>query len=259
MRGVRTLHSPDDVADASADQLVRWAAQALLPEHPAPGGGAWEHGGAVGVHAPGLNRHERLVLAGPAEGIAAVLRDQVRAHGPALRPLVATDLAAPVRELLPDLVVWASFGWMERTGHLAPAPDVRWLRDDELDAAEALLRKVNPHAYVLPREPGALRWAGSFEDGELVAVGADAWTAPHVGFLGGVVTHPDFRGRGRSKALCSFIIGDLLEAHPACALMVDGGNTAAIAVYRALGFAYRGVTILLPSDVAAALPPRNPG
>jgi ribosomal protein S18 acetylase RimI-like enzyme len=256
---VRTLHFPADVAEASADQLVRWAAQALLPEHPSPGGAAWEHGGAVGVHAPGLNRNQRLVLAGPAEGVAAILRDQVRAHGPLLRPLVTTDLAAPVRELLPDLVAWAGFGWMERTGHLASAPGVRWLRDDELDEADALLRKVNPDAYVRPREPGALRWAGSFTDGVLVAVGADAWTAPHVGFLGGVATHPDFRGRGLSKALCSFIVHDLLESHPACALMVDSGNAAAMTVYRGLGFVHRGVTVLLPSDVAAALPPRNPG
>jgi ribosomal protein S18 acetylase RimI-like enzyme len=253
---VRTLHSPADVAEASADQLVRWAAQALLPEHHAPGGAAWEHGGAVGVHAPALNRNQRLVLAGPAEGVAAVLREQARAHGPLLRPLVATDLVAPVRALLPDFVAWAGFGWMERTGHLAAAPGVRWLRDDELDAADALLRKVNPHAYVLPREPGALRWAGSFADGELVAMGAEAWTAPHVGFLGGVATHPDFRGRGLSKAVCSFIVHDLLEAHPACALMVDGDNAPAIAVYRGLGFAYRGVTVLLPEEVAAA---RKPG
>jgi ribosomal protein S18 acetylase RimI-like enzyme len=254
---MRALRSPADVAEASPDQLVRWAAQALLPSHPTPGGGAWEHGGAVGVHAPDLNRHDRLVLAGPPEGIAAILRD--RGHGSTLRPLVATELVDPVRALLPDLVTWASFGWMERTGRLATAPDVRWLRDDELDAAESLLRKVNPGAYVLPREPGALRWAGSFVDGELAAVGADAWSAPHVGFLGGVATHPGFRRRGLSKALCSFVVHDLLERHPACALMVDGGNAAAISAYRGLGFAYRDVTILLRSDVAAALPPRIPG
>ena len=247
---MRALHSPADVAEASSDQLVRWAAQALLPGHPTPGGGAWEHGGAVGVHAPGLNRHNRLVLAGEPEGIAAILSE--RATDPTLRPLVTADLADPVRALLPDLVTWASFGWMERTGDLATAPHVRWLRDDELGTAEALLRKVNPNAYVLPGEPGALRWAGSFVDGELAAVGADAWSAPDVGFLGGVATHPDFRRRGLSRALCSFVVHDLLERHPACALMVDGGNDAAVAAYRGLGFAYRGVTILLPSDVAAA-------
>ncbi|MCS7478996.1 GNAT family N-acetyltransferase [Umezawaea endophytica] len=247
---MRALRSPADVADASPDQLVRWAAQALLPTHPTPGGGAWEHGGAVGVHAPGLNRNDRLVLAGPAEGVAAILSERV--DDPVLRPLVTTDLAGPVRALLPDLAVWASFGWMERTGGLAAAPGARWLRDDELGTAEALLRKVNPNAYVLPGEPGARRWAGSFVDGELAAVGADAWSAPDVGFLGGVATHPDFRRRGLSRALCSFVVHDLLERHPACALMVDGGNAAAIAAYRGLGFAYRDVTILRPSEVVAA-------
>lgn len=247
---MRALRSPADVAEASSDQLVRWAAQALLPGHPTPGGGAWEHRGAVGVHAPGLNRHHRLVLAGEPEGVAAILRE--RAHDPALRPLVAADLVDPVRALAPDLVTWASFGWMERTGDLATAPGVRWLRDDELESAEALLREVNPNAYVLPGEPGARRWAGSFVDGELAAVGADAWSAPDVGFLGGVATHPDYRRRGLSRALCSFVAHDLLERHPACALMVDGGNEGAIAVYRGLGFTYRGVTILLPAEVAAA-------
>jgi ribosomal protein S18 acetylase RimI-like enzyme len=254
---MRALHTPDDVAAASPDLLVRWAAQALLPTHPVAGGAAWEHGGAVGVHAPGLNRHHRLVLAGPPDPVAAILRDRIREHGPELRPLTTTALAREVLPLLPDFVAWGSFGWMERTGRLPAAPGVRWLRDDELDAAEALLRKVNPHAYVLPREPGALRWAGSFVDGVLVAVGADAWTAPHVGFLGGVATHPDFRRRGLSRALCSFVVHELLEERPACALMVDGGNDAAIASYRGLGFTYRDVTILLPSDVVEALPPRK--
>jgi ribosomal protein S18 acetylase RimI-like enzyme len=247
---MRALRSPSDVADASSDQLVRWAAQALLPDHPTPGGGAWEHGGAVGVHAPGLNRHDRLVLAGPPEGVAAILREQ--AHDPTLQPLVTTELADPVRALLPDLVTWASFGWMERTGDLATAPGARWLRDDELGTAEALLRVVNPNAYVLPGEPGAQRWAGTFVDGRLAAVGADAWSAPDVGFLGGVATHPDFRRRGLSRALCAFVVHDLLERHPACALMVDDRNDAAIAAYLGLGFAYRGVTVLLPSEVAAA-------
>ncbi|WNV82100.1 GNAT family N-acetyltransferase [Umezawaea sp. Da 62-37] len=254
---MRALHSPDAVADATPDLLPRWASQALLAAHPAPGGAAWEHGGAVGVLAPGLNRRERLVLAGPPEGIAAILHDQARAHGPDLNPLVPDELAAPVTALVPDVVAWAGFGWMESTGPLPSAPGVRWLRDGELDQAEALLRKVNPNAYVVPREPGARRWAGAHVDGELVAVGADAWSAPHVGFVAGVVTHPDFRRRGLSKALCSFVVHALLAEHPACALMVDRENDAAITVYRGLGFRYRGVTILLPAEVAAARPPRR--
>jgi predicted GNAT family acetyltransferase len=109
---------------------------------------------------------------------------------------------------------------------------------------------VNPNAYVLPGDPVAARWAAAFVDGDLAAVGADAWSAPDVGFLGGVATHPDFRRRGLSKAVCSFVVHDLLERHPACALMVDGENAAAIAAYLGLGFAYRGVTILLPSETA---------
>lgn len=252
---MRELPTPADVAAASEDQLVRWAAQALLPTHPRQGK-AWSHGGAVGVYAPGLNRRERMVLTGAPDGIAAILRDQIRGYGPELNPLVPSELAAPVRDLLPDVVVWAGFGWMERTGRLPSAPGVRWLREDELDQAEALLRKANPGTYVWPREAGSRRWAGAHVNGVLVAVGAEAWTAPDVGFLAGVATHPDFRRRGLSKAVCSFVVHELLAEHPACALMVDGDNDAAISAYRDLGFHYRGVTILLPSDVAGALPPR---
>jgi ribosomal protein S18 acetylase RimI-like enzyme len=248
---MRELSTPTDVAAASEDQLVRWAAQALLPTHPRPGR-AWSHGGAVGVYAPGLNRRERMVFTGAPEGIAAILHDRIRAYGPDLNPLVPSELSAPVCALLPDVVERASFGWMERTGRLPSAPDVRWLREDELDQAEALLRKANPGTYVWPREAGARRWAGTHVDGVLVAVGADAWSAPHVGFLAGVATHPDFRRRGLSTAVCSFIVHELLSEHPACALMVDEDNDAAISAYRDLGFRYRGVTILVPSDVGVS-------
>jgi ribosomal protein S18 acetylase RimI-like enzyme len=249
---MRELHTARDVAAASDDALVRWGAQALLT-----GGRAWAHGDAVGVHAPDLNRHHRLLLAGPAPDVAVVLADRLHAHGPTLRPLVPSELSAGVRALLPDLVEFASFGWMERAGTLAAPDGVRWLAERELDDAEALLRKASPGTYVWPREPGSRRWAGMHVDGALVAVGGDAWTAEHVGFLAGVATHPDHRGRGLSTTLCRFVVHHLLEEHPACALMVDGGNHQAIKVYRRLGFRYRSVTILLPSNVAQSLPGRD--
>lgn len=250
---MRELHTPADVAAASEDALVRWAAQAL-----GAGGRAWAHGAAVGVHAPDLNRHDRLVLAGPAHDVATVLGDRLHAHGPSLRPLVASELAADLRAALPDLVVRASFGWMERGGSLPAPGGARWLEEHELDDAEALLRKANPDTYMWPRERGSRRWAGIHVDGALAAVGAEAWSSEHVGFVAGVATHPDHRGRGLSTALCAFVVHHLLDEYPTCALMVDKDNAGAIAVYRKLGFRYRSVTVLLPSDVAQSLPPRDP-
>ncbi|RKT52372.1 GNAT family N-acetyltransferase [Saccharothrix australiensis] len=231
---MRVLRTPAEVAAANPDPLVRWAAQCLAPGR---GGVAWSHGDAVGVHAPALNRHDRLVLAGPVEDVRAILRARAR---PGLRPLVTAGTAAA----LPEFPAAATFGWMERTGEL-PAPALPWLDESAWDDVESLLRKANPNSYVRPYEPGPRRWTGvRADDGTLVAVGADAWSAPGIGFIAGVATHPDHRGRGLSTRVCAFLTGALLAEHGACALMVDAGNRAAITVYERLGFAYRDVTAL---------------
>ncbi|CAL9644603.1 hypothetical protein SUDANB95_06407 [Actinosynnema sp. ALI-1.44] len=231
---MRVLHTPDEVAAANPDPLVRWAAQGLLPGR---GGAAWAHGGAVAVHAPGLNRHDRLVLAGPADDVAALLDAH---HRPGRAALVTAETAAA----LPRFPAKATFGWMERTGTLAPPGGVRWLREDEWDDVEALLRKASPHSYVWPYEPGPHRWAGIHDGAKLVAVAADAWSAPGIGFLAGVATHPDHRGLGLSTRICAFVAGTLLADHGECALMVDAANAPAIRVYHRLGFTYRAVTAL---------------
>jgi ribosomal protein S18 acetylase RimI-like enzyme len=230
---MRVLRSPAAVADANPDPLVRWAAQVLLPGR---GGAAWAHGDAVAVLAPALHRYDRLVLVGPVDGVAALLRAHVR---PGLKVLVPTavaeELAWPAR---------ATFGWMQRAGSLDARGRARWLAEDRWDDVEALLRKAGPGSFVWPREPGPSRWAGIDEDGGLVAVCADAWSAPGIGFIGGVATHPDHRGRSLSTDVCSLVVGALLAEHGECGLMVDAANLAAIKVYRRLGFAYRSVTAL---------------
>lgn len=231
---MRVLHTPDEVAAANPDPLVRWAAQSLLP---GGGGAAWAHGGAVAVLAPALNRHDRLVLAGPTDDIATLLDAH---HRPGLSPLVTTETATE----LPQYRIRGTFGWMERTGTLTPPDGVRWLREEEWDEVEALLRKASPNSYVWPYERGPRRWAGIHHEDTLVAVAAEAWSAPDIGFLAGVATHPDHRGRGLSTRICAYVTGVLLAEHGECALMVDGANTAAIKVYHRLGFTYRSVTAL---------------
>ncbi|MFI9010472.1 GNAT family N-acetyltransferase [Actinosynnema sp. NPDC053489] len=233
---MRALPTPADVSAATPDPLVRWAAQALLPGR---GGAAWAHGGAVGVLAPALYRFDRLVLTGPVADVAALLRAHVR---PDVRPVVATavadELGWPVR---------GTFGWMERSGALAARGRARWLAEDEWDEVESLLRKANPDSWAWPREPGPARWAGVRADGVLVSVAADAWGAPGVGFVAGVATHPDHRGRSLSAQVCSFVVGELLAERGTCGLMVDAANATAIRLYERLGFAYRSVTALRDS------------
>ena len=54
------LRTSEEVARATGDLLIRWAAQALAPGYPHQGGRAWVHGDAVAVFAPGLSRADRL-------------------------------------------------------------------------------------------------------------------------------------------------------------------------------------------------------
>ncbi|MEV1121308.1 GNAT family N-acetyltransferase [Actinosynnema sp. NPDC049800] len=230
---MRVLPTPADVSAATPDPLAWWAAQCLLPGR---GGTAWAHGGAVAVLAPALYRFDRLVLTGPADDVAALLRAHAR---PGVRPVVTTAVADEL-----DWPVVGTFGWMQRAGSLDPGPGARWLTGRDEDDVESLLRKANPDSWVRPREPGPSRWAGIHVDDVLVAVAADAWPSPRVGFVAGVATHPDHRGKSLSTNVCSFVVSALLAEHGTCGLMVDASNQAAIAVYRRLGFTYRSVTAL---------------
>jgi ribosomal protein S18 acetylase RimI-like enzyme len=236
---VRRLRTTADVQDASDDPMVRWAAQAL-----SCGGAAWEHGGAVAVHAPALTRRRRLVLTGPAEGVASLLAAHGR--GVDLRPLLERKLAEEVEPLMPT--PWVEdkpFGWMDRTGSLDLPTDATWLHTTT--GVEPLLREANPDSWAWPGEKGVHRWAGVHIDDKLVATAAEAWSSTDVGFMMGVAVHPSHTGQGLGHRVCQFVTSSLLALYGTCALFVENHNTAAIALYRKLGFAYRDVTTLLPA------------
>nr|WP_062340195.1 GNAT family N-acetyltransferase [Herbidospora sakaeratensis] len=121
-------------------------------------------------------------------------------------------------------------------------PRVGWLGPGDVEEVARVLAVANPDAYARPGMPGVFRWAGiRDEGGRLVAVGADAWSAPTVGFVGGVATLPQARGSGLAGAICRFLTAALLERHGRVSLMVDDVNAAALAVYRRLGYARRPV------------------
>ncbi|HEX7301529.1 GNAT family N-acetyltransferase [Lentzea sp.] len=236
---MRRLRTAASVQDASDDSLVRWAAQALQA-----GGAAWEHHGAVAVHAPCLARRRRLILSGPPEGVASLLAAHGR--GVELRPLMERPLALQVNELMPS--PWVEnkpFGWMDRTGTLDLPDEAGWLTDT--GQVSPLLEAANPSSWAWPGEKGVARWAGVHDAGTLVATAAEAWSSTDVGFMMGVAVHPSHTGKGLGHRVCQFVTSSLLTLYGTAALFVESYNAAAIALYRKLGYAYREVTTLLPA------------
>jgi predicted GNAT family acetyltransferase len=57
-----------------------------------------------------------------------------------------------------------------------------------------------------------------------------------VAALGNIVTHPDYRGKGYSKAVTARLCQSLAEHVDNIGLNVKADNTAAISMYRKLGF-----------------------
>ncbi len=236
---MRRLRTAAAVSEACPDPLVRWAAQALTA-----GGAAWEHRGAVGVHAPTLTSRRRFVLSGPAEGVASLLAAHGR--GPSLRPLMPRSLVTEVQSLLPsEWVEDGPFGWMDCSGSLPLPADVSWLPSSA--GVEPLLRKALPESWAWPGEPGVRRWAGILVDNTLAATAAEAWSSVDVGFMMAVAVDPSHTGNGLGLRVCQFVASSLLSLYGTCALMVENFNAPAIALYRRLGFAYRDVTTLLPA------------
>ena len=251
---MRELDSRQAVADASGGQpMAVWAAGRL-----GHGGRAWAQGCATLVAAPDLSLRDRAVVTGPADDVVALVRHAWARLGRSFRPYGAPPLIAELRRRIPGLRPITPFGWMDTPAGAPPTPpvgppvgpanEVRWLADDELSEAADLVTRVYPSSYARPGVPGVRRWAGIRDaHGRLVATGADAWSAPAVGFVSGVVTHPDVRGTGLGARLCAFLVSTLLAEHGTVALMVDDWNTQAIRLYGRLGLTYRPIAAAEPT------------
>ena len=257
---VREIRTTADLIQASGDDpLIVWGAQGF-----AGGVRAWYDEDAVAVASPDLSKRDRLAVAGPAESVARLAIDVLTEVGPSFRPFGDEKLLRELADRVPGMEFSAAFGWMEtrtspthqrrsippphaqpstRTtsgGDLMSAGGPAWLDDDA--GIEELLTEASPASYAWPGRTGVRRWAAVTGDGgELLSVAADAWSAPEVGFLAGVATHPVARGKGLSRQVCGFVTADLVGRHGRAALMVDADNGAAIAVYQKLGYTYRPV------------------
>lgn len=238
------LKDAAEVADAcSGDALVLWGAQTMGPQVR-----AWALGEAVAVACPDLNRRDRLTVRGEPGPVSTLVRHALQEIGPSYRVTGERALVQEVSARDARLRVLGTFEWMDTPpgapGPALPRPpapeagpgQVGWLRGAQDTEVSALLARAAPSSWAVPGVPGVRRWAGvRGDDGELVAVAADAWSCPPVGFVAGVATAPALRGRGYGERVCRFALGELAAAHERVALVVDTDNHPAIALYERLG------------------------
>ncbi|WP_327639258.1 GNAT family N-acetyltransferase [Kribbella sp. NBC_00482] len=233
---MREIKTPAELELVSAgDPMIGWAAQGF-----AAGVRAWCAGSAVAVASPDVSKHDRLAVIGPVDDAVRLTADVLAEVGPTYRPFGDEALIRELAERVPGVRFSASFGWMDADTLPDLTTTAAWLDDDS--GLEALLIEASPSSYAWPGQSGVRRWAAvTGSDGELLSIAADAWSAPEVGFLAGVATHPVARGKGLSRQVCGFVTAELVKRHGRVGLMVDGDNAPAIKVYERLGYTYRRV------------------
>lgn len=233
-----------DAGDTAGHLL--WAAQLRPDGRLGPGVRVFRHGSATAVVSPGLSGRDRIAVDGAAADALALVRNEVLTEtGPGYRPFGDAELIAALVRGIPGLVAAGGpeFLWMETTAPPSHVPEgVEWLDGEGKKEAAALFDTCFPDSYAQPGRPGTHRWAGAYDPdggGTLLAVAGDAWSGAGCGFMAGVVTRPEARGRGLGAAVSRFVVDALVREHGRAALMVDADNTAAVAAYRRAGMSGR--------------------
>ena len=81
---------------------------------------------------------------------------------------------------------------------------------------------------------------GLFKGGKLVSYAASPEILDDLAIVRGVFTAPEERNKGYSKSVCSVLVGKLLDEGRDVILYVSKDNSAAIEVYRKIGFKETG-------------------
>ncbi|WP_406209601.1 GNAT family N-acetyltransferase [Kitasatospora sp. NBC_01560] len=120
----------------------------------------------------------------------------------------------------------------------AQEPQGEPLSTADLADLRALYEAAYPENWFDPRMLETGQYVGVREKGELVAVaGVHVWSPEHrIAALGNITTHPRIRGRGVGRAVVAALCHRLLGTVDHIALNVKADNTAAVALYTALGF-----------------------
>jgi predicted GNAT family acetyltransferase len=83
------------------------------------------------------------------------------------------------------------------------------------------------------------RFWGIRQDGRLVAMAGMRMAVPGLVELSGVCAHPDARGQGLARLLSRYVSARIEEGGDRPFLHAWAANTAAIALYRSIGFSIR--------------------
>jgi ribosomal protein S18 acetylase RimI-like enzyme len=249
----------------TTDSLLLWASQGLRPVQPGHGWRrvrAWRRGDAVAVAAPFLACRDRLAIHGPADQLAPLVRTVLAEVGPTFRLIGAEDLVAAVADQIDGVRLRGTFGWMETdrpairnaAGGRQPADVARWLDWSWSAPVAELLAETYPRSYARPGLAGVRRWAGAVPaDGLLAAVTADAWSAPDVGYIAGVVVRTQLQGKGYAAAAFRLVLDTLVAECGRAALMVAADNAPAVRLYRQCGLSWRSLAAagVAPHDSVA--------
>lgn len=240
------INSLDELSEAcERDPMVLWAAQDLNKGHR-----VWTYGGAVVVAAADLSQRDRLVVRGPFDGVVVLVTEVLEELGPTYRPMGDAHLIHELVERVAGLQWVDDFGWMaiDATAQYGSTvgPERKsstvWLVDAHRNEVSQLIELAFPTSYAKPGVAGVECWAGTWShDGNLVAIGADAWSCPMMDFISGLATHPEYRSQGFGTETFCFLLDELLLSHPAVGLLVDSSNDRTRALYRSLGMSWRAV------------------
>lgn len=138
-------------------------------------------------------------------------------------------------------------------------PDLNFIRADDHELEEDTLRFMeccleNCFGFSTARDvliqrmnermPEEAFWVASDMSGPVAQAHIQAWT-PHFGYVGGVATLPAYQGQGYARAVMQQMCRYIRTLGRTPSLTVKTQNTAAIQLYRSMGFEECGqVTVL---------------